>query len=57
MRTLEHFHKYLYKQEFHLRTDCFALTWPMSFKNLKGQTVHWIHHLQEYSFTLEHRQG
>jgi hypothetical protein len=29
----------------------------MSFKNLKGQTVHWIHHLQEYSFTLEHRQG
>jgi hypothetical protein len=21
MRTLDHFHKYLYRQEFHLRTD------------------------------------
>jgi hypothetical protein len=34
VKTLEHFHKYLYGQEFHLRTDHSALTCLMSFKNL-----------------------
>jgi hypothetical protein len=57
VKTLEHFHKYLYGQEFHLRTDHCALTWLMSFKNLEGQTVRWIQHLQEYNFISEHRQG
>jgi hypothetical protein len=54
MRTLEHFHKYFYGQEFHLHTDHLALTWPMSFKNLEGQTARWIQRLQEYNFTSEH---
>jgi hypothetical protein len=45
--TLEHFHKYLYGQKFHLRTDHSALTWLMSFKNLEGQTARWIQRLQE----------
>jgi hypothetical protein len=56
VRTLEHFHKYLYRQEFHLRTDHSALTWLLSFKNLEGQTARWIKRLQEYSFTSEHSQ-
>ena len=30
--TLEYFHKYLYGQEFHLRSDHSALTWLLSFK-------------------------
>jgi hypothetical protein len=54
---MEHFHKYLYGQEFHLRTDHSALTWLMSFNNLEGQTLRWIQRLQEYNFTFEHRQG
>jgi hypothetical protein len=54
---MEHFHKYLYGQEFHLRTDHSALTWLISFKNLEGQTARWIQRLQEYNFTSEHRQG
>jgi hypothetical protein len=29
----------------------------MGFKNLDGQTVRWIQHLQEYNFTSEHPQG
>jgi hypothetical protein len=29
--TIEHVHKYLHRQEFHLRTDHSALTWLMSF--------------------------
>jgi hypothetical protein len=54
---MERFHKYLYGQEFHLRTDHSALTWLMSFKNLEGQTAPWIQRLQEYTFTSEHPQG
>jgi hypothetical protein len=57
VRTMEHSHKYLYGQEFHLRTDHSALTWLMSFKNLEGQTACWIQRLQEYNFMSEHRQG
>jgi hypothetical protein len=57
VRTLEHFRKYLYGQEFHLRMDHSALTWLLSFKNLEGQTARWIQRLQEYNFTFEHRQG
>ena len=39
VKTLEHFHKYLYGQEFHLHTDHSALTWLLSFRNLEGQTA------------------
>jgi hypothetical protein len=57
VRMLEHFHKYLYGQEFRLRTDHSVLTWLMTFKNLEGQAARWIQRLQEYNFTSEHRQG
>jgi hypothetical protein len=57
VRPMEHFHKYLYGQEFHLRTDHSALTWLMSFKNLEGHTARWIQRLQEYNFISEHCQG
>ena len=57
VKTLECFHKYLYGQEFHLRTDHSALTWLLSFRNLEGRTARSIQRLQEYSFTSEHRQG
>jgi hypothetical protein len=33
-KTLEHFDKYLYGQEFHLCTDHPALTWLLNFRNL-----------------------
>jgi hypothetical protein len=57
VRALEHLHKYLYGQQFHLRTDHSALTWLMSFKILEGQTARWIQRQQEYNFTSEHHQG
>jgi hypothetical protein len=50
VRTLEHFHKHLYGQEFCLHTDHSALTWLMSFKNVEVQTARWIQRLQEYNF-------
>jgi hypothetical protein len=57
VRTLEHFHKYLYGQTFQLRTNHLALNWLMSFKNLEGQTARWIQRLQEYNFISENLQG
>ena len=57
VKTLKHFHKYLYGQEFHLRTGHSALTWLLSFKNLERQTARWVQSLQEYNYTSEHRQG
>jgi hypothetical protein len=39
VKTLANFHKYLYGQEFHLRTDHSALTWLLNFKNQEGQTA------------------
>jgi hypothetical protein len=57
VKTLGHFHKYLYGQQFYLRTDHSALTWLLSFKNLQEQTARWVQCLQEYNFTSEHRQG
>jgi hypothetical protein len=57
VRTLEQFHKYLYGQPFHLRTDHCALTWLMTLKNLEGQTARCIQRIQVYNFTSDHRQG
>jgi hypothetical protein len=54
---VEHFHKYLYGQEFYMLTDHSDLTWLMNFKNLEGQTARCAQRLQEYKFTSEHRQG
>jgi hypothetical protein len=50
VRTLEHFNKCLYGQEFHLCTDHSAFTWLVSFKNLEGQTACRIQRLQGYNF-------
>jgi hypothetical protein len=57
VRILEHFQKYLYGQEFRLRTDHSALTWLMNFTDLEGQASRWIQCLQEYNVTSEHRQS
>ena len=36
VRTVEHFHKYLYGREFLIRTDHAALTWLLQMKNPEG---------------------
>ena len=57
VKTLEHFHKYLYGQEFLLRTDHASLKWLLQFKNPEGQIARWLERLQQYHFTIEHRPG
>jgi hypothetical protein len=57
VKTLEHFQKYLYEQEFHLCHDHSTLMRLLGFKNLEGLEGCWVQHLQEYNFTLEHHPG
>lgn len=57
IKSLEHFHKYLYGQQFLIRTDHAALKWLMTFKNPEGQVARWIERLQNYDFVIEHRPG
>jgi RNase H-like domain found in reverse transcriptase/Reverse transcriptase (RNA-dependent DNA polymerase)/Integrase zinc binding domain/Integrase core domain/gag-polyprotein putative aspartyl protease len=57
VKTIEQFHKYLYGQEFLIRTDHASLKWLLQFKNLEGQLARWMVRLQEYNFQIEHRSG
>jgi hypothetical protein len=45
LKTLEHFQKYLYRQECHLGTDLSALTLLLSFRFLEDQTARWVQRL------------
>jgi len=57
VKSVRHFHKYLYGQKFVLRTDHAALKWLLQFKEPEGQLARWIEQLQCYDFNIEHRKG
>jgi len=57
IKSVKHFHKYLYGQSFALRTDHAALRWLLNFKEPEGQLARWIERLQSYNFNIEHRRG
>ena len=57
LESIKHFHKYLYGQQFKLRTDHAALKWLLQFKNPEGQLARWIERLQSYDVIIEHRKG
>ena len=57
IKSIEHFHKYLYGQKFLVRTDHAALRWLLQFKSPEGQVARWLERLQEYDFVTEHRAG
>lgn len=57
VKSVQHFHHYLYGQKFKLRTDHSALTWLMNFKEPEGQLARWMERLQQYNFVIEHRPG
>ena len=54
---IKHFRPYLLGRGFLLRTDHGSLTWMQSFKEPEGQLARWLERLQEYQFTIVHRQG
>lgn len=55
VRSIKHFHHYLYGQAFKIRTDHGSLRWLLNFKNLEGQIDPWIETLASYEFEIEHR--
>ncbi|UYV71059.1 K02A2.6-like [Cordylochernes scorpioides] len=57
VKSIEHFHHYLYGQEFILRSDHASLQWLLNFKNPEGQLARWTQRLQEYQVKIQHRPG
>ncbi|GFT62320.1 retrovirus-related Pol polyprotein from transposon 17.6 [Trichonephila clavipes] len=56
VKSVEHFHLYLYGRRFLLRTDHASLTWLLNFKN-SGQIARCIQRLQEYDVKIRHIKG
>ena len=54
---VHHFRQYLLGREFTLRTDHGSLVWIRNFKEPEGQLARRLERLQEYNFTVVHRQG
>ena len=57
VRSVQHFHPYLYGRHFTIRTDHAALRWLLSFRSPEGQVARWIECLEQYDFQIEHRPG
>jgi hypothetical protein len=57
VKSVKHFHHYLYGRHFKVRTDHGSLTWLLNFKNPEGQLARWFELLSSYDFTIEHRAG
>ena len=55
LKSIEHFHAYLYGSKFLLRTDHAALQWLLHFRRPEGQVARWIQSLQQYDFSVQHR--
>ncbi|GBM48168.1 Retrovirus-related Pol polyprotein from transposon 297 [Araneus ventricosus] len=57
VKSIEHFHHYLYRRKFLLPTDHASSRWLLNFKEPEGQIARWIERLQEYDFEIQHRKG
>ncbi|GBN26385.1 Retrovirus-related Pol polyprotein from transposon 297 [Araneus ventricosus] len=57
VKSIEHFHHYLYGRKFLLQTDHASLRWLLNFREPEGQIARWIQRLQEYDFKIQHRKG
>lgn len=57
VKSLTHFHPYLYGHKFTLRTDHASLRWLVNFRDPEGQLARWLQRLQQYDFKVIHRPG
>ena len=57
VKSLEHFHPYLYGAEFTVRTDHAALQWLKTLKVPEGQLARWLGKLEQYNYRIVHRPG
>ena len=57
VKSLEHFHPYLYGAKFTVRTDHAALRWLKTLKAPEGQLARWLGRLEQYDYEMQHRPG
>ena len=57
IKSVKHFHHYLYGRHFTIRTDHGSLRWLLRFKTPDGQMVRWLETLYIYDFEVQHRAG
>ncbi|GBM49180.1 Transposon Ty3-G Gag-Pol polyprotein [Araneus ventricosus] len=54
VKSIDHFHHYLYGRKFLLRTDHASHRWLLNFREPEGQIARWIQRLREYDFKIQH---
>lgn len=57
VRSLDHFHPYLYGARFTIRTDHAALQWLKTLKAPEGQLARWLGRMEQYQYEVKHRPG
>jgi len=57
VRSMEHFHPYLYGAKFTVRTDHAALQWLKTLKSPEGQLARWLGRMEQYQYEVQHRPG
>ena len=57
VKSLDHFHPYLYGAKFTVRTDHAALRWLKTLKAPEGQLARWLGKLEQYDYHMKHRPG
>ena len=57
VKSLEHFHPYLYGAKFTIRTDHAALKWLKTLKAPEGQLARWLGRLEGYNYEVVYRPG
>lgn len=57
LKTIERFHIYLYGLHFTIVTDCHALVHAVNKTNINPRIARWILKLQNYRFSIVHRNG
>ena len=57
MKSLGHFHHFLYGAKFTIRTDHAALRWLKTLREPEGQLARWLGKLEQYNYQIVHRAG
>ena len=57
VKSVKHFHSYLYGTCFTVRTDHSSLQWLLRFKNPEDQLARWFEMLGTYNFSIQFRPG
>jgi transposase InsO family protein len=57
VKSVKHFHYYLYGVDFQVRTDHGSLAWLLNFKNPEDQLARWLELLGMYKMHIKHRPG